>query len=74
MTPTITVGGLPAKILFSGITPGLTGEYQIDFQVPAGITGDDVPVVFSMGSSPTDTRTMSIQRPRRHRPYFAPSP
>ncbi len=60
-TPTITVGGLPAKILFSGIPPGLTGEYQIDFQVPAGITGDDVPVVFSMGSSPTDTRTMSIQ-------------
>ncbi len=62
-TPTITVGGLPAKILFSGITPGLTGEYQIDFTVPAGITGDDVPVVFSMGSSPTDTRTVSIQIP-----------
>lgn len=61
VTPTITVGGLPAKVLFSGITPGLTGEYQIDFQVPAGVTGDDVPVVFSMGSSPTDTRTMSIQ-------------
>ncbi|HTS49746.1 MAG TPA: IPT/TIG domain-containing protein [Bryobacteraceae bacterium] len=63
VTPTITVGGLPAKVLFSGITPGLTGEYQIDFQVPDGITGDDVPVVFSMGSSPTDTRTMSIQIP-----------
>ena len=60
-TPTITVGGLAAKVLFSGITPGLTGEYQIDFQVPDGVTGDDVPVVFSMGSSPTDTRTMSIQ-------------
>lgn len=63
VTPTITVGGLPAKILFSGITPGFTGEYQVDFQVPDGITGDDVPVVFSMGNSPTDTRTMSIQAP-----------
>ena len=63
VTPTITVGGLPAKVLFSGITPGFTGEYQIDFQVPDGITGDDVPVVFGMGSSPTDTRTMSIQAP-----------
>ena len=61
VTPTITVGGLPAKVLFSGITPGLTGEYQIDFQVPDGMTGDDIPVVFGMGSSPTDTRTMSIQ-------------
>jgi len=63
VTPTITVGGLPVKVLFSGITPGFTGEYQIDFQVPDGITGDDIPVVFSMGSSPTDTRTMSIQAP-----------
>jgi len=61
VTPTVTVGGFPAKILFSGITPGFTGEYQIDFQVPDGITGDDVTVVFSVGSSPTDTRTMSIQ-------------
>ncbi|HTS49745.1 MAG TPA: IPT/TIG domain-containing protein [Bryobacteraceae bacterium] len=61
VTPTITVGGFPAKVLFSGITPGFTGEYQIDFQVPDGVTGDDVPVVFSMGSSPIDTRTMSIQ-------------
>jgi hypothetical protein len=63
VTPTITVGGFPAKVPFSGITPGFTGEYQIDFQVPDGISGDDVPVVFSVGSSPTDTRTMSIQAP-----------
>ncbi|HUJ50297.1 MAG TPA: IPT/TIG domain-containing protein [Bryobacteraceae bacterium] len=62
-TPTVMVGGFPAKVLFSGIPPGLTGEYQIDFEVPTGVTGDDVPVVFSMGSSPTDTRTMSIQAP-----------
>jgi uncharacterized protein (TIGR03437 family) len=62
-TPTVMVGGFPAKVLFSGITPGLTGEYQIDFQVPGGVTGDDVPVILSVGSSPTDTHTMSIQIP-----------
>ena len=27
--------------------PGYTGLYQIDFQVPAGVTGDDVPVVLA---------------------------
>ena len=60
-TPTLTVGGFPAKILFSGLAPGFPGEYQIDFQVPTGVTGDDVPVVIGISGSATDTRTMSIQ-------------
>ncbi len=60
-TPTLMVGGFPAKVLFSGLAPGFPGEYQIDFQVPTGVTGDDVPVVLSISGSPTDTRTMSIQ-------------
>src|SRR5579863_2725110 len=39
-TPTLTVGGLPATVLFSGMAPGAAGEYQVDFQVPSGVTGD----------------------------------
>jgi len=62
-TPTVTVGGLPAKVVFSGLTPGFAGLYQIDFQVPAGVTGDDVPVAVSISGSPADTRTVSIQVP-----------
>jgi uncharacterized protein (TIGR03437 family) len=34
--PTVTVGSLPAKVAFAGLTPGYVGLYQIDFQVPAG--------------------------------------
>jgi uncharacterized protein (TIGR03437 family) len=60
VTPTVTVGGLPANVLFSGIVPGYAGLYQIDFQVPAGVTGDDVPVVLSVGNSQSDTRTVAI--------------
>lgn len=59
-TPTVMVGGFPATVVFSGMAPGAAGEYQIDFQVPTGVTGDDVPVVVSI-SGGTDTRTMSIQ-------------
>ena len=51
VTPTVTVGGLPATVVFSGIAPGFPGEYQIDFQVPAGVIGDDVPVVVSRGDA-----------------------
>ncbi len=59
--PTVTVGGLPATVVFSGIAPGYPGLYQIDFQVPAGITGDDIPVAVSISGSPVDTRTISVQ-------------
>jgi uncharacterized protein (TIGR03437 family) len=59
--PTITVGGIPVNVLYSGLPPGITGEYQIVFQVPTGVSsGDDVPVVLSMlGNS--DMATISIQ-------------
>jgi uncharacterized protein (TIGR03437 family) len=60
VTPTVTVGGLTANVLFSGVAPGFAGLYQIDFQVPAGVAGDDVPVAVTVGNSPTDTRTVAI--------------
>ncbi|HLG97479.1 MAG TPA: IPT/TIG domain-containing protein [Bryobacteraceae bacterium] len=59
--PIITVGGLAVTPIFSGLAPGFPGLYQVDFQVPAGVTGDDVPVVLGMPGSATDSRTMSIQ-------------
>jgi len=62
-TPTVTVGGLPVKVLFSGMSPGFAGLYQIDFQVPDGVIGDDIPVVVSISGSPADARTVSIQIP-----------
>ena len=61
LTPTVTVGGLPASVVFSGIAPGFPGLYQIDFQVPNGIAGDDIPVAVSIGGSPVDTRTIAIR-------------
>ena len=60
-TPSVTVGGFPVTPLFSGFAPGFAGLYQIDFQVPAGVTGDDVPVTVSISGSAADTRTISIQ-------------
>ena len=59
--PTVTIGGIPATVLFSGLTPGYAGEYQLDVTVPAGVTnGDSVPVVVTMlGRS--DTANISIQ-------------
>jgi uncharacterized protein (TIGR03437 family) len=59
--PTVTVGGIPVAVLYSGLAPGLPGEYQIDFQVPSGVlSSDDVPVVVTMDGI-GDTATISIQ-------------
>jgi uncharacterized protein (TIGR03437 family) len=60
-TPIVKIGGVPAKVLFSGIAPGTAGEYQVNFQVPAGVPeGDAVPVTISMPGSSTGTATLSI--------------
>jgi uncharacterized protein (TIGR03437 family) len=48
-TVTVTIGGKPATVTFSGLTPGDPGLYQINAVVPSGIvTGDAVPVVISV--------------------------
>lgn len=43
--PTITLGSVPAPFLFSGLTPGLVGSYQVVLQVPADAPDGDLPLV-----------------------------
>lgn len=62
-TPTVTVGGVPAQVIFSGITPGNAGLYQINLTVPAGVQpGDDVPVSVTMPNGSSDTVTIAISQ------------
>jgi uncharacterized protein (TIGR03437 family) len=51
VTPTLTVGGVSAKIEFVGLTPGLVGLYQMNFDVPAGLTSGDVDVVVTQSGT-----------------------
>jgi uncharacterized protein (TIGR03437 family) len=60
-TPTVQVGGVAATVLFAGVAPGTSGEYQVDFQVPTGVTeGDSVPLTVSMPGSSTATATLAV--------------
>jgi uncharacterized protein (TIGR03437 family) len=60
-TPIVQIGGTAVTVLFSGVAPGTSGEYQIDFQVPAGVTeGDSVPLTVSMPGSSTATATLAV--------------
>lgn len=52
-TPTLTIGGKDAPVLFSGAVQGLVGLYQINAVVP-DVPAGDPPVVITM---PTSNRT-----------------
>jgi uncharacterized protein (TIGR03437 family) len=60
-TPTVTIGGAPAVVFFSGLAPGAVGEYQVNALVPAeSIKGSAVPVVISMGGA-SDSATIAVK-------------
>ncbi|HXE74721.1 MAG TPA: IPT/TIG domain-containing protein [Candidatus Xenobia bacterium] len=61
-TPTVTIGGVNAPVLFSGLAPGFVGLYVVTLQVPAASpTGNDVPVVLTIGGVQSNTVTIAVQ-------------
>jgi uncharacterized protein (TIGR03437 family) len=61
-TPSVTIGGIPAQVLFSGIAPGFAGLYQINVQVPQGAPiGDQLPLKISSANGASDTTTIAIR-------------
>lgn len=54
-TPQVTLGGLPLQLLFSGLTPGEVGVYQINVAVPPKNvpTGNEVLLVINQAGGST---------------------
>lgn len=42
--PQVRIGGVSAKVLFSGLAPGLTGVWQVNVLVPAEVPSGSLPV------------------------------
>ena len=60
-SPTVTIGGLPAGVSFSGLAPGSVGLYQVDVQIPGDAApGDAVPVELTIGGVKSNTVTVAI--------------
>ncbi|MEP6714649.1 MAG: protease pro-enzyme activation domain-containing protein [Terriglobia bacterium] len=58
----VTVGGMPAKVLFSGIPAGLVGVAQINFTVPAGLAPGIQPVVVTVGPNSSPALVLLLAR------------
>jgi len=62
-TPTVTIGGANARVLFSSLAPGLVGAYQVNVEVPADSALESaVPVSISIGGITSNTVTMAVGR------------
>jgi uncharacterized protein (TIGR03437 family) len=57
----LTIGGQPARVDFAGLAPGFAELYQINAAVPAGVSGDSVPVVLTVAGQPSPPVTMAVQ-------------
>ena len=60
--PTVSVGGGDANVVFSGLSPGFVGLYQVNLQIPQNApSGPAVPVVLTIGGVMSNTATIAIQ-------------
>jgi len=62
-TPVVTIGGQPATVSFSGLAPGIVGEYQVNVAVPTSIGAGNQPITIAIGgqTSPSQTAGSSPQ-------------
>ncbi len=60
--PTVTVDSLPSNVAFAGLTPGFVGLYQIDFQVPTGVTTGEVVVNVSQGGIAANPTLLAVSQ------------
>jgi len=64
LTPTVTVGGVAAQVVFSGMTPQFVGVYQVNIIIAAGTpTGNAVPLRIAMnGVTSRDDVTIAVMQ------------
>jgi uncharacterized protein (TIGR03437 family) len=60
-TATVTVGGMQAPIQFIGITPGLVGVMQINYQVPAEVAIGTQPVVVAIDGVSSAPASLTVK-------------
>ena len=58
---TVTIGGQPATVSFSGLTPSLPGLYQINVTVPSNISAGVQNITVAIGGVTSPVATLPVQ-------------
>ncbi len=59
--PTVTIGGRPATVQFSGLAPGFVGLYQVNVDVPQDAPSGAQPVVITIRGVESKPAILPIQ-------------
>jgi uncharacterized protein (TIGR03437 family) len=59
--PTVTIGGVNAPVIFSGLAPGIVGLYQVNITVPANVPTGLQPLILSIGGIASKASQLPIQ-------------
>lgn len=57
---TVTIGGQPAPVKFSGLTAGFVSLLQLDITVPSGLAAGTYPMIVTIGGQVSNSATVSI--------------
>ncbi|MDQ6662927.1 MAG: S8 family serine peptidase, partial [Acidobacteriota bacterium] len=60
VTPSVTIAGRPAQVLFSGLAPGFVGLYQINAIVPSDAPTGTQPVVITTNGIDSKTSNLIV--------------
>jgi uncharacterized protein (TIGR03437 family) len=55
-----TIGGVPATVQFTGLTPGFVGLVQMNIIVPEGLAAGDYPLAVNIGGQTSNSGTISV--------------
>jgi len=61
LTPTVFFGATPVRAVFAGLAPGYVGLYQVDAQVPAGLTPGLTPLLMSVNQAHSNEVKILVQ-------------
>lgn len=60
-TPAVTIGGTAAVVAYSGLAPGFVGLYQVNVQVPAGLSAGNQQIQIVTNTIASNSATLAVQ-------------